>query len=66
MPYIREDFEDEEFYFQQDGAHQHCHRDVGSFLDEILPNMWIGQRGFIEYPPRSPDLSPLDFFYGDA
>lgn len=23
---------------------------------------WIGQRGSVEYPPRSPDLTPLDFF----
>jgi len=23
---------------------------------------WIGRRGGIEWPPRSPDLTPLDFF----
>ncbi|KYN06954.1 hypothetical protein ALC62_02077, partial [Cyphomyrmex costatus] len=23
---------------------------------------WIGRRGAIEWPPRSPDLTPLDFF----
>ena len=62
MPSIREDFEDEEFYFQQDGAPPHYHSDVRSFLDEVLPNRWIGRRGFVEYPPRSPDLTPLDFF----
>ena len=33
---------------------------------ENLPNRWIGQRGNIEFPPRSPDLTPLDFFYGDT
>ncbi|GFS72586.1 uncharacterized protein NPIL_493121 [Nephila pilipes] len=58
----REDFEQEEIYFQQDGAPPHYHRDVRSFLDGILPNRWIGRRGFVEYPPRSPDLTPLDFF----
>ena len=62
MPSIREDFEQEEFYFQQDGAPPHYHRDVRFFLDRILPNRWIGRRGFVEYPPRSPDLTPLDFF----
>ncbi|GFQ65292.1 DUF4817 domain-containing protein [Trichonephila clavata] len=62
IPSIREDFEPEEFYFLQDGAPQHYHRDVRSFLDGILPNRWIGRRGFVEYPPRSPDLTPLDFF----
>ncbi|XP_016075224.1 PREDICTED: uncharacterized protein LOC107542427 [Miniopterus natalensis] len=62
MPSIREVFEDEEFYFQQDGAPPHYHHDVRSYLDDILPNRWIGRRGFVEYPPHSPDLTPLDFF----
>ena len=26
-----------------------------------MPNRWIGRKGFIEYPLRSPDLTPLDF-----
>ena len=30
-------------------------------------NRWIGRRGFVEYPPRSPELTPIDFFfYGDT
>ncbi|CAM1299642.1 Uncharacterised protein r2_g956 [Pycnogonum litorale] len=62
MPCIRNDFKDEDVYFQQDGAPPHYHRDVRSFLDGVLPNRWIGRRGFVEYPPRSPDLTPLDFF----
>ena len=49
MPSIREEFENEEFYFQQDGAPPHYHCNVRSFLDEILPNRWIGRRGFVEY-----------------
>lgn len=51
MPSIRKDFEDEELYFQQAGAPRHDHRDVTSFLDEILPNRWIGRRGLIGDPP---------------
>ena len=39
MPGIREGFEDEEFYFQQNGTQGHYHRDVRSFLDEILPSV---------------------------
>ncbi|KYQ46369.1 hypothetical protein ALC60_14791, partial [Trachymyrmex zeteki] len=27
-----------------------------------FPQRWIGRRGAIEWPPRSPDLTPLDFF----
>ena len=49
----REDFEDEEFYFLQDGAPPHHHSDVRSFLDGVLPNKWIGRRGFVEYPPTT-------------
>ena len=64
MPRIHEQFGDKEFYFQQDGAPPHYHRDVRAYLDKNLPNRWIGQRGNIESPPRSPDLTPPDFFYG--
>ena len=63
MPSIGEDFEDE-LYLQQDGAPPHYHHDARFFLDEILPNRWIGRRGFIEYPPNSPDLTQQDFFMG--
>lgn len=62
LPCIREYYGDEEFIYQQDGAPPHYHRDVRSYLNEILPNRWIGRRGFVEFPPRSPDLTPLDFF----
>nr|CAI5831966.1 unnamed protein product [Callosobruchus analis] len=45
-----------------DGATQHYHRDVRAYLDQNLSGQWIGRRGPIEFPPRSPDLTPLDFF----
>jgi hypothetical protein len=50
------------FYFQQDDAPPHYHRDVRSYLNENLPGLWIGQRGSVEYPPRSPNLPPLNFY----
>lgn len=50
------------FILQQDGAPPHYGRQVRSWLDEKFANAWIGRRGWIEWPPRSPDLSPLDFF----
>jgi hypothetical protein len=28
-----------------------------------LSGRWIGRRGSIEWPARSPDLSPCDFFF---
>ena len=48
--------------FQQDGAPAHFARDVREFLDQNFPNRWIGRGGSIRWAPRSPDLTPLDFF----
>jgi hypothetical protein len=51
-------------WFQQDGAPPHFGNTVRQFLNERLPNKWIGRDGFLAWPPRSPDLTPLDFFLG--
>ncbi|CAK1592284.1 unnamed protein product [Parnassius mnemosyne] len=62
FPAIRALYGNDDFYFQQDGAPPHYHRDVGAYLDQNLSGQWIGRRGPIEFPARSPDLTPLDFF----
>ena len=49
-------------FWQQDGAPGHYGTNVRNLLDRTFPNKWIGRRGPIEWPPRSPDLSPMDFF----
>lgn len=49
-------------WFQQDGAPPHYALQVRALLDREFRNRWIGRRGAIEWPPRSPDLNPLDFF----
>lgn len=49
-------------WFQQDGAPPHFKRKVTDYLNETLPNRLIGQNGPIRWPPRSPDLTPLDFY----
>lgn len=49
-------------WFQQDGAAAHYGRNVRNFLDGEFFDRWIGRRGTIEWPARSPDLTPLDFF----
>lgn len=48
--------------YQQDGAPPHYAREVRQYLDETFANKWIGRRGAYEWPPRSPDLTPMDFF----
>ena len=65
LPQMSEDSED--FIFQQDEAPPHWHRDVRYFLNESLPQRWIGRVGKEDlslqfWPPRSPDLTPCDFF----
>ena len=62
MPLIRRLFRYNDFYFQQDGAPPHFHADVRTYLDDNVTNRWLGRRGSTEFPPRSPDLTPLDFF----
>ncbi|KAG5892168.1 hypothetical protein JTB14_026406 [Gonioctena quinquepunctata] len=54
----------ESIWLQQDGAPPHYARDVREFLNNCFPRRWIGRRGPIEWPPRSPDLTPLDFSCG--
>lgn len=49
--------------FQHDGAPAHFDVRVRNFLQEQFPGRWIGRRGPTEWPARSPDLTPLDFFF---
>uniref|UniRef100_V5G1N2 DUF4817 domain-containing protein n=1 Tax=Anoplophora glabripennis TaxID=217634 RepID=V5G1N2_ANOGL len=49
-------------WFQLDGCPAHFHRNVRGWLDYNFPQRWIGRGGPISWPPRSPDLTPLDFF----
>lgn len=55
---------DQQMWFQHDGAPPHFAQIVRTYLNEVFPNRWIGRRGPIEWPARSPDLTPLDFFMG--
>lgn len=48
--------------WQQDGAPPHWGKIVREFLNLEFPNRWIGRDGPIQWPPRSPDITPLDFF----
>ncbi|KAJ4442613.1 hypothetical protein ANN_04202 [Periplaneta americana] len=48
--------------FQQDGAPPHWALEVRRTLDNTFSARWIGRGGPLAWPPRSPDLTPLDFF----
>ena len=49
-------------WWQQDGAPPHYAKCVRELLNNNFGDRWIGRGGPVEWPPRSPDLSPLDFF----
>lgn len=49
-------------WFQQDGAPPHYSVAARTVLNRRFPNRWIGRAGPICWPPRSPDLNPLDYF----
>lgn len=50
-----------ELIFQQDGSPPHSSLAVKNHLNETFNN-WIGRGGPINWPPRSPDLTPLDYY----
>ena len=49
-------------WFQQDGCPAHTARISGQSLNHMFPNRWIGKYGPVNYPPRSPDLTVLDYY----
>lgn len=59
---LPEDFR-EFLVFQQDNAPYHCGEEIRAFLNAHF-NLSIYKNGDISMPPRSPDLTPPDFFCG--
>lgn len=49
-------------WWQHDGAPPHFAANVREFLNDSYGNRWIGRGGPTAWPPRSPDLTPPDFF----
>jgi len=49
-------------WFMHDGAPPHFSLAVREYLNQMYQERWIGRGGPVAWPPRSPDLNPLDFF----
>ena len=49
-------------WIQLDGAPAHYGLIVRQWLNTNYPQRWIGRLGPVLWPPRSPDLNPLDFY----
>lgn len=57
-----EDMNVDDMWFQQDGATCHTANETMALLREKFNGRVISQRGDVDWPPRSCDLTPLDFF----
>lgn len=57
-----------DLFFMHDGAPPHFARNVRDHLHEHYPGRWIGrgQDAPIQWPPRSPDFNPCDYFIWSA
>ncbi|GBN97341.1 hypothetical protein AVEN_264561-1, partial [Araneus ventricosus] len=49
-------------WFQNDGAPPHKVSSVQQYIRDTFQKQVIGYGGCVEWPPRSPELNPLDFF----
>jgi hypothetical protein len=49
-------------WIKHDGAPPDYSREVTTYLNRKFRGRWIGRGGPVTWPPRSPDLPPLDFF----
>lgn len=52
----------QQMFYQHDGAPPHYHINVRNYLNRAYENKWIGRGAVVPWPPRSPDITPLDFF----
>jgi len=52
----------EDVWFQQDGATSHTARETTELLREKFPGRVISRNGDQNWPRRSCDLTPYDFF----
>ena len=48
-------------WFMHDGSPARFHLGVRRYLNRRYVERWIGSGGQVPWPPRSPDLNPLDF-----
>lgn len=50
-------------WFQHDNAPPHTHHQNQRWLRRRFRNRFIGRGSRVAWPPRSPDLNPLDYFF---
>jgi len=50
-------------WFQLDGCPAHFGSIIRNWLNAYYEGRWIGRGGPVVWPPRSPDITPLDFYF---
>jgi hypothetical protein len=64
LPQMNINYDD--YILQLDTANPNVHTNVRVLLNRVLPHRWIGRAAngdnLLAWPPRSPDLTPCDFF----
>ena len=59
---VTKDEENENCWYQLDGASAHSSGEVYNELNNMFDDRWIGRNGPWRWPARSPNLTPLDFY----
>ena len=57
-----EEEDTDDIWFQQDGAPYHTANAIIDLLRTVFENCIISQNADVNWPPRSYDLTPLDYF----
>lgn len=57
-----DDFDLDDMWYQQDGATCHTSKDTITLLKEKFSNRVISKNADVQWPPRSCDITPLDFY----
>ncbi|EZA47953.1 hypothetical protein X777_15037, partial [Ooceraea biroi] len=48
---------------QHDGCPSHSSLVAQHVINDLYPGRWIGRGGPVAWPPRFPDLTPMNFFF---
>lgn len=55
-----------ELFFRQDREPHHYALAIRDYINQTFPLRLLGRRGNIEWPPHSPDVTSIDFFFVDV
>jgi hypothetical protein len=61
IPRLDEDDQKGRIHLQQEGTHAHYIGEVREYRNTRFPGRWVGTAAPLAWPPRSPDLTALDF-----